>query len=307
MEELWFRSCSCEVAQQSSWGSPVELRWVVSSFATEYCEDSLSCKDFSRKTGGAKFTSWSQLCGELREALRLKAVTGAPQSWACGLHPTLGACVPLSGILGSAREVCSLPACSDPAVSPADLVNRILANAAESKRFVGDPDDSAFRIEDAWAVAISRSWWSPLDELSVRSTWAVEVRPFSSIVATEAFSSLVKDDMKVVRLGEGCGFKYLALGSKVYTSDSIELNEPLRGRLSTACTGTSRIFTRWPGRKGQHVVEGSTESWYSASPSSRYYHRHVLVTVESRAAVVLQSTSTFHPSWDHRLSSRTYR
>ena len=251
--------------------------WVVWSFAPKQYGGSLSCEYLSRNTTGATFTSWSWFCGEFPVTLRLTAVTGAPQSWAGGLHPTFGACVPLSGLLGSVREVCSLPAYSDPAVSPADLVNRILANAAESRRLVGDPDDNAFRVEDAFAVLISRSRWSPLDEFWVRGSFAVEVRPFSDTVATEAFPSLVKDEMNVLRRREGCGFRYLALGSKVYTSDSVELNEPLRGRLPTACTGTSRIFTRWPGRKGQHVVEGSTGSWYSESPSRRYYHRHILV------------------------------
>jgi hypothetical protein len=62
----------------------------------------------------------------------------------------------------------------------------------------------------------------------------------------------------------GTGFKYRSLGLRV---------KPLEGsELLRRCPslGSSRTLRRWPGRRGQNVVDGSEGLWHSSSPSTLY-------------------------------------
>jgi hypothetical protein len=62
----------------------------------------------------------------------------------------------------------------------------------------------------------------------------------------------------------GTGFKYRSLGLRVKPSDGAELL-----RLCPSL-GSSRTLRRWPGRRGQNVVEGSDGLWHSSSSSTLY-------------------------------------
>lgn len=70
--------------------------------------------------------------------------------------------------------------------------------------------------------------------------------------------------------GGGCGVENLAAGSIVWKLSSCkELREALRWRKERS-TGTVRVLTVWPGRKGQAVVQGSAGSYVSVEPLTSY-------------------------------------
>lgn len=86
----------------------------------------------------------------------------------------------------------------------------------------------------------------------------IDWRGSSGKAAAEEVSTSVRDEYNGARRTEGFGLIYLDSGSNVYTSDPAEPDDPSQWWGSIACTGTSKILTCWPGRKGQRLVEGST-------------------------------------------------
>jgi hypothetical protein len=84
----------------------------------------------------------------------------------------------------------------------------------------------------------------------------------------------------------GTGFRYRSFGLQVNWADDSEL------------MGTSSKLRRWPGRRGQTVVDNSAGSWHSSSPSTLYCCGSAR---EPQSELDHQhSTSTFHPSSEAR-------
>lgn len=75
--------------------------------------------------------------------------------------------------------------------------------------------------------------------------------------------------------GGGCrGVMNLSAGFIVLICPlAIELMDPLRKRRGCTSIGTKRVFTGWPGRYGQIVVNGIDSSQCSMPSSNSYYIR----------------------------------
>ena len=61
-------------------------------------------------------------------------------------------------LTGRSRLSCRSPFDSDRTANPADLVGRILQNAAKSIRLVGEPEDCGFPIDSAGELEFAFGW-----------------------------------------------------------------------------------------------------------------------------------------------------